>query len=324
MPEILTPEEVRERFGRMFSQRLITMVDDRTGKTRILEMCIAQGPIEWDAVNRLRAGGAIEKIEVHGNWLIMDALPGNYKIRFGPVSSDTGGQALKSVAVNDGIVETSWVGLAGASIGVGACLPQAEGVLKTEYDNLPQLGGSSTVNVKIFTPELRHLVIGLDDTDSEERGATWELGLKLAREVPDSIFLQHKIVQLNHHAPHKTTNCTSTAMSFAVRPDKIDGAIEFTKEYVKRESVSEQTALAAWVGLDPPDAVLEFGLRAKETILTIEDAEDAADRSGIALHEITGPRGKIGALAAIGCFDLGLLSAGLPEDFSAGERQERK
>jgi len=33
------------------------------------------------------------------------------------------------------------------------------------------------------------------------------------------------------------------------------------------------------------------------------------------IHEITGRRGAIGAVAAIGCFDLGLYSAGLPEDF---------
>jgi hypothetical protein len=33
------------------------------------------------------------------------------------------------------------------------------------------------------------------------------------------------------------------------------------------------------------------------------------------VRAVTGLRGTIGALAAIGCFDLGLYSAGLPEDF---------
>lgn len=319
MPEILTPEEVKNRFGKMFSERLITLVDEKSEKVRIVEMCVAQGPIEWDAVNRMRAGGAIEKIEVHGNWLIMDAIKGEHDIRFGPVSRDTGGQALRAVNVRDGVVETSWVGLAGASIGVGACLPQAEGVIRTEYENLSELGGNSKVNVKIFTPEMRQLIVGIDDTDSEEKGATWSLGLKLAREIPNAIFMRHKIIQLNLHAPHKTTNCTSTGISLAMPPGEIENAIEFSKKYTRDESCSDQTAIAIWCGIDIPERAVEFGLRAKDTILTIEEAEDAARSSGIKLLEITGSRGKIGALAAIGCFDLGLFSAGLPEDFMHSE-----
>lgn len=315
MPTILTPEEVKKRFGQMFSDRLVTMIDEKAGKARIVEMCMAQGPVEWDAVNRWRAGGIVERIDVHGNWLIMDTLLGEKDVKFGPVSTATGGQALKAVKVKDGIVETSWAGLAGASIGVGACLPQAKGVIKTEYENMMELGGSSEVHVKIFTPEMRHLIIGMDDTDSNTKGATWSLGLRLAMKMPDAIFLQHKIIQLNHHAPHKTTNCTSTAISFAVPPGKISSCIKFAEEFIADETVSDQTAIAVYSGLEIPPEAMKFGLRAKEIVLTIEEAEEAEKKTGIELIEISGPRGKIGALAAIGCFDLGLLSSGLMEDF---------
>jgi len=324
MPDVLTPEEVKSRFGTMFSDQLITLVDERTEKIRIIEMCIAQGPIEWDAVNRMRAGGAIDRLEVHGNWLIMDVSQGEHEINFGPVSKNTGGQALRAVNVRDGIVETSWVGLAGASIGVGACLPQAKGVIKTEYENLRELGGSSEINVKIFTPEMRQLIIGIDDTDSSEKGATWALGLRLARELPDAIFLQHKIIQLNLHVPHKTTNCTSTGVSFAVLPSKVENVVKLAAEIIERESCSDQTSIAYWSGIEIPKSAMKFGLRAKETILTIEEAEETAKSSGIFLREISGPRGKIGALASIGCFDMGLLSAGLPEDFMEPESSVEK
>ena len=57
---------------------------------------------------------------------------------------------------------------------------------------------------------------------------------------------------------------------------------------------------------------------AKHTILAIHDAEHVAQQTGAQLIEVTGMRGSIGALAAIGCFDLGLYSAGLPEDFKHG------
>lgn len=316
MPETLTPDEVRKRFGPMFSDRLVTLVDERAGKVRIIEMCTAQGPVEWDAVNRWRAGGIVERIDVHGNWLIMDSIIGEKEVKFGAVSIDRGGQALKGVRVRDGMVETSWAGIAGASIGIGACLPQAKGVIKTEYEMLSEIGGSNEAHVKIFTPEMRHLVIGVDDTDSSEKGATWALGLNLAKSMPDALFLQHKIVQLNHHAPHKTTNCTSTAISFAVAPNRLSNAIKFAADFIEDGTLSEQTSMAVWTGIEIPEELLRYGLKAKEFILAIEDAEEVARISGVELREITGPRGKIGALAAIGCFDLGLLSSGLMEDFA--------
>jgi len=324
MREILTPEEVRKRFGPMFSDGLITLVDESAGKVRIIEMCAAQGPVEWDAVNRWRAGGIVERIDVHGNWLIMDAIIGEKEVKFGPVSAESGGQALKGARVKDGVVETSWSGIAGASIGIGACLPQAKGVIRTEYEEMTALGGSNEVHVKISTPEMRQLTIGIDDTDSNEKGATWALGLNLAKSMPDAIFLQHKIVQLNHHVPHKTTNCTSTAVSFAVSPNKIAGAIRFAVDFVEDSTLSDQTSIATWTGIEIPEEILKFGLKAKEIILTIEEAEEAAKRNGIELREITGPRGKIGALAAIGCFDLGLLSSGLMEDFTEYSGHEAK
>jgi len=315
MSEVLTPEQVRRRFGKMFAEGLITMVDEAGTRVRIIEKCSARGPVEWDAVNRLRAGGAIRRIEIRGCSLVMDAEIGEGEVHFGPVSADTGGQALKAVSVEDGIVTTSWVGLAGASIGVGACLPQASGVIETEYENLSELGGTAEVKVRIKTPEMRHLIIGLDDTDSDEKGATWALGLKLANEMPFGTYIQHKIIQLNHRAPHKTTNCTSTGVSFAVPPDKIADAVEFSRKFFLDGSYSDQTAMAIFAGLDVPKTAVEFGIKAKEKILTEEEATRVAEDADIQLIEISGPRGKIGALAAIGCFDLGMKSAGLPEDY---------
>ncbi len=315
MSTVLTPDEIRRRHGNLFSKRLITMVDERTGRAKIYEECCAQGPVEWDAVNRLRAKGVVEHVEVTGTTLVMDAKIGEGEVRFGPATKDTGGQALKSLFVKDGNVETTWVGIAGASVGVGACLPQAEGVEKVEFLSDEEVGGSRKVEVRITTPLHRRLILGIDDTDTKEKGATWVLGLKLAREMPHGVFLSHKIVQLNPHAPQKTTNCASTGVAFAVRPEKIHDLVEWAKEFVRKGTYSDQTALAVFEGLDIPKRLVKFGADAKETILSIHDAEHAAKEHGVQIHEITGKRGCIGAVAAIGCFDLGLYSAGLPEDF---------
>lgn len=315
MAEVLTPGEVRRRHGQLFSKRLITMVDERAGRAKIVEECCAQGPVEWDAVNRLRARGVVEHVEVQGTTLIMDARIGEGEVRFGPASKDTGGQALKSIVVRDGKVETTWVGLAGASVGVGACLPQAEGVEKVEYLGDTVVGGGRKVEIRITTPATRRLVIAVDDTDTKEKGATWVLGLRMAREMPVGAFLSHKIVQLNPHAPQKTTNCASTAVAFALKPGDIETAVSWAKEFISKGTYSEHTCMAVFEGLEIPRGLVKFGADAKETILSIPDAEHAAEKHGVRLVEVTGRRGAIGAVAAIGCFDLGLYSAGLPEDF---------
>ncbi len=315
MKSALTPDDFTRRHGRMFSKRLITMVDEKTNRAKVVEECCAQGPVEWDAMNRMRARGVVEHIEVMGTTLIMDARLGEGEVRFGPASKDTGGQALKSVRVVGGKVETTWIGLAGASVGVGACLPQAEGVEKAEYLSDELVGGSRMVEVRITTPLHRRLVLGIDDTDTKEKGATWVLGLELGRNAPFGVFLNHKIVQLNPHAPQKTTNCASTGVGFAVLPEEVEKAIDWAKRHVAEHTYSDQTCLAAFEGLDIPKDLVKYGVEAKETILSIHDAEHAAKGSGARLFEVTGKRGAIGALAAIGCFDLGLYSAGLPEDF---------
>lgn len=315
MTEILTPGDVRKRHGNMFSKRFVTMVDERMGKAKIVEECCAQGPVEWDAVNRLRAKGVVEYVEVQGTTLIMDVRIGEGEIHFGPASKDTGGQALRSVIVKDGKVETIWVGLAGASVGIGACLPQAEGVEKVEYLSDSLVGGSRKVEIRITTPAMRRLVIGMDDTDTREKGATWVLGLNMAREMPFGTFLSHKIVQLNPNAPQKTTNCASTAVAFAIKQQDIDKALAWAKNFLARNTLSEHTCMAVFEGLEIPRRLVKFGAEAKETILSIHDAEHVAKEHAVKLVEVTGRRGAIGAVAAIGCFDLGLYSAGLPEDF---------
>ena len=60
---------------------------------------------------------------------------------------------------------------------------------------------------------------------------------------------------------------------------------------------------------------MDYGLRAKVEILTVPDAEKAAKEGGAEIVEITGRRGLIGALAGLGCHDLGIKAAGLPEDW---------
>lgn len=314
MSTILTPEEISQRYGKLFCRGVYTLVDEKNGVATIIEECIAKGPVEWDAVNRRRAGGAITGIRVEGTTLIMDAIIGEREVKFGPASKDLGGQGLKSVRVEGDRVRTTWVGLAGASVGIGACLPQGPGTIEAEYPDDIKIGGAHRVEVSVVTPKMVRVIYAVDDTDTKEKGASWVLMLKMARAAPVGHYLEHKIVQLNPDVPEKTTNCVSVAVSFAVEEKDLSALTDYVLKYIKENTYSDNTTVAIFQGLRLPAEAKEYGYRAKREIMNVEQARRVAESCGIQLVEVTGKRGTIGAVAGIGCFDMGMAAAALPDD----------
>ena len=316
MPLRLSPDEVQAKYGKLFCQGFFTMVDEENGVAQIVEKCVSRGPIEWDLVNRKRTGGVLKDIRSDGMTIVMDTVIGEAPLSFGPVSAELGGQGISALLVKGDKVHTRWSGLAGASVGVGACIPQCSDVIETIYPDDFKIGGAYRADVEIITPKMIRVVIGVDDTDTKEKGASWVLTMKLGRECPIGRYLDHKIIQLNPKAPNKTTNCCSTAVSFAVRPEEADRLIEFAKDYIKKNTYSDETVMTVFKGLRIPKKLEEFGWSAKHILLTPEQALKAAAEAKVDVINVTGSRGVIGAVAAIGCFDMGIRSAGVPEDFS--------
>ena len=99
MVNILRPDQVSGKYGKLFCQGFFTMVDEKNGVAQIVEKCTARGPIEWDVVNRKRTGGVITDIRIDGYTIIMDTIIGEKELRFGPVSAELGGQGISSVQV---------------------------------------------------------------------------------------------------------------------------------------------------------------------------------------------------------------------------------
>ena len=314
MTEILRPDQVRERYGNMFCKGFFTIVDEENGIAQVVEKCIARGPPEWDAANRKRAGGVITDIRVDGHTLIMDTVIGERPLRFGPVSAELGGQGLGALLVEGDQVRTRWEGLAGATVGIGACIPQSSDVIQTIYPDDFRIGGAHRASVEILTPKYTRVIIGADDTDTKEKGASWSLMMRLGQECPVGRFLDHKIIQLNPKAPNKTTNCCSTAVSFAVRDSERGELLSFAKDFLADNTYSDDTVMTVLSGLRIPPDLEDFGWKCKYILYEVQDAIDAAERSGVEIIEVTGDKGTIGAVAAIGCFDMGLKAAGLPED----------
>jgi methanogenesis imperfect marker protein 11 len=315
MVQVLRPDEVRAKYGQLFCQGFLTMVDEEKGIAQVVEKCISRGPGEWDVVNRRRTGGVINDIRMEGQTLIMNTIIGERDLKFGPAAVDMGGQGLSALKVEGNEVRTTWYGIAGASVGIGACIPQCKDVIRTEYPDDFRIGGAFRAHVDIITPKMVRVIIGLDDTDTKEKGASWVVALKLGTSCPIGRFIDHKIIQLNPKVPNKTTNCCSTAVSFAVKEEDIPMLVEYCRDFIKENSYSEDAVMTVYKGLKVPAVVMKFGWDAKSIIFKVEDAIKIAEENGIQIISVTGMKGVIGAVAAIGCFDYGEKAAGIPEDF---------
>jgi len=310
----LTPQEVRERFGALFSQKFLVMVDEKAGLAEIREQCRARGTIEWDAANRMRAGGAIASCRVEGAAMTMLAKTGIFPVKFGAASTEIGGQALEGVEVLEDEVATYWAGIAGAGVGVAACLPQSPGVIRAEYPTEEDLriGGARTNRVRIISPRYEKVTIGIDDTDTKEKGATWVLALQCAEAcvIQGVEHLDMRLVQLNPAVPKKTTNCVGSALNFAVLPGKVDALLEYVRDFIETRTVSQDTGIAVYRGIAFPEES-PYLMRVKTEILTVAEAEAEAARMGVAFIDSTGRKGRIGALGAVFWGNKGLEAAGL-------------
>ena len=310
----LSPDEVKKRFGPLFAQKFLVMVDERAGAAEIHEQCRVRGTIEWDAMNRRRAGGAVGRCEVEGTSMTIHARLGKFPVNFGSAAGDIGGQALEAVEVSGDEVITTWAGIAGAGVGVAACLPQAPGVIRTEYPAGEDLnvGGARTNHVRIITPRYEKICIGIDDTDTKTEGATWVMALKCVEScrMEGVEFLNMRLVQLNPAVPHKTTNCVSSALNFAVKPHRIPPLLESIREYVGKNTFSKDTGIACYHGIrDFADAAI--AKRIKTEILTRDEAEREAEAMGIEYLDRNGGKGRIGALGAVIWGHRGTEAAGL-------------
>ena len=316
MVQVLTPEEVQAKSGRMFCKRFLTMVDEKNGKVQFVETCSSVGPAEWDAVNRRRSGGVINSVKLKSTMLITDASIGEKELNFGPVSKQLGSMGIKSVKIEGDEVRSTWYAMAGATVGIGACMPACPDVLRTEYPDDFQMGGGHVAHVDIITPKLVRVIISIDDTDTKDKGATWVTGLKLGTQCPIGKFIEHQIVQLNPDAPNKTTNCCCTAISFAVKESEIPALIEYAVDFIKKDSYSEDAVMAVFQGLEVPKELADFGWSCKSILYKPEDAIKVAEDNGVQIISLFGNnKGVIGAVAAIGCFDMGEKAAGVPSDF---------
>jgi len=150
---------------------------------------------------------------------------------------------------------------------------------------------------------MRYL-LGIDDTDNlESRGtghrvrqlADWLKQNGLAH--PQGIT-RHQLL-VDPRIPYTSHNSSACLIVETEMPNEV---WEAAREFLLRECAAGSDAglcLAEWDSVSKD--VLDFGSRAKITVLTMPEAEQTASSSGIRCEGLTGTHGGIiGALSAIG------------------------
>jgi methanogenesis imperfect marker protein 11 len=147
---------------------------------------------------------------------------------------------------------------------------------------------------------MQRVLIGVDDTDTPEEGATWTLVHNIARTVEDtySVYLSHTIVQL-FPVPYRTKNCVGLVAEFATRDP--EGLVSRFRNLLEKYTLSKKTGMAVYTGFAPSEELLAYGRNVKRGEV---DACLPASIKDPRLRIIMNGRGVVGAVAALPFFTL--------------------
>lgn len=218
-----------------------------------------------------------------------------YFLRPGSVNLDLTGSkfpaGISQVTVTDDEIGIEYIGMGGGGVGASICRALAKGVIRGRYD---QSGGGKLAGSEVWLVRRERVLIGIDDTDTPDEGATWTLAHNIAKAVEDeeSRYLSHTIVQL-FPVPFKTKNCVSTVCEFASsHPEHL---VQNFHDYLREYTLSPHTGMAVYRGFDPRK-LLDFGRKVKKRQISF-DAVDAIEDKNLTVH--MHGRGKVGAVAAL-------------------------
>ena len=299
--EILKPEELKEKFSDPWVapyEKVLTMVDG--DKVELVEYHPCISGSHWLLHQYKNNSKLIDDAYRDGNKHVYSCHVGSAPL---DLKASFNAAGIDEIQVVGDEVKVTHAGLAGAGVGAGMCRGMGKGVKYVEL--IKSGGGSKEGRATVVRPKLEKVVIGVDDTDVKDAGATWtmahNLGVELASEGFE--YLDHIIVQLYPHNPHKTQNCVSIALTFAVESDKKEALINRVIEILKRDTLSDKTAIAVLEGLEIPEKLRKYSIATKSGMMDVETAEKTAQELGIDLIAVTGEQGKVGALAALDIYN---------------------
>jgi hypothetical protein len=152
------------------------------------------------------------------------------------------------------------------------------------------------------------VLISIDDTDNLESRGTGALASQMARELEEKGWGKSSFVTRHQLLVHPDIPYTShnSAMCFAAEIDEtfLDSVIDHASAFLSRESAAGSDPGLCVVTVDrlnSPAPLIAFGQKAKQTVVSMEEAYARAEEVGAHLSEHGGTgQGIIGALAGAG------------------------
>lgn len=271
-------------------KRIFTTADENT--VEIFHECRSEGCISFCEYMYARGNPRVRK---NGLILRQRVTPGDL-----PMDS-AASLCQKKVCVKDGIVYQTIRTFGGPAYSLTEMMEQADGVLDVTYSRK-----GDYIEGVIATEALSHIVIGIDDTDSADHGATFALTLSLLdllSAIEGVYRISHNVGFLYPEAPGKTAGNAVSYIELGAKPELVDSVIQTAIDYVRSQTGSNNTGMAVKIGLRQCPGLVRFMKKARTQIVTVDEALEAARKAKVATYEITGSRGIIGAVASLGMVD---------------------
>jgi len=177
----------------------------------------------------------------------------------------------------------------------------SQGILLPPLWKISESGGEKCARGTIAVPRRERVLIGIDDTDSKDVGATWTLTHNIAKKLDcnEAVYLSHSLVQL-FPVPEKTQNCMSTVLEFGCVNDKAKSRLVDTfKKAINKYTASPQTGLVVLSDFYAK-GLYQYSNRCRTERISKEEAMQCARENGVEV--LLDGNGVIGALASLPWF----------------------
>jgi len=270
--------------------RIFTTTDD--DMVAIYHECRSRGCAAFCAYHHTLAEGALRKTDRDGTLLLEYASLGFQDAHIGLMPSAAVG--VLGVRREDGHIVQTIRCIGGPAYSLTDMMGMAEGVCDIQLKRKGQL-----VEGEVKTMALTHLIIGVDDTDTEEGGATFALALGLLQymgKLDGVIPIGHSVAMLYPHIRECTAGNSCSFIELAVLPAIVKQVMIIATRFVADESLSPDWGVAIKEGFIIPSGLRSFARDARAGEIGESLARKTAGKYGVMIE---GGRGITGALAAV-------------------------
>ncbi|NPB01614.1 MAG: hypothetical protein GXO28_01725 [Methanopyri archaeon] len=283
-------------------ERIATLTDGEEEKVLLFEDHPTPTGSQWVIDQYSRTSPLVLRATREGKRHVFLLRTGRAELELEPGIRPAG---VEAVEVDGDEVRVTHAGLAGAGVGAALARGPARGVLRIEVHE--EGGGAKLGRATVVTPRLSRLVIGVDDTDTEEEGATWSAVDAVCKRLESEhgiFYARHVTVQLYPRVPNRTTNCAATVVELGVEPGRIEEVKEAFLEFLGEVAYSGSTCVAFWESVDIPSDILRLGERAQREVLDPAEVDEVIERTDVEVVSLGKDEcGRIGAVAALAFID---------------------